>query len=280
MALYAVDEEDLIFAGLAEKGKVYWCLDCFGPVKRRLGKDRFPHFYHIHPAPQCRLYSKTEDHLVAQLDLQKKFAPGVLQVERPFLKINRVADLCWESEKIIFEIQCSPMTPKEAEMRMADYRSAGYEVVWLLDDKRYNKRVIRPAEEFLRCHAAYYVSIQRSFIYDQFEIFSANRRVRKGKKMPLDLQKMRRAPIVAWDEKLFPQQITRLQSPLYFLNDRRDRALKARFSPFLSLSMQNWRMLERQLAFKAPSKLWRWFTRHIRIPYEAWLNRLIQKVNR
>src|SRR5438128_1692203 len=129
MAHYAYDIDDLIYSADAEPGKVYWCLDCYGPVKRRRGKGYFPHFYHISPSPRCRLYSKTEDHLLAQLQLQKKFPQGILQIERPFLTINRVADICWEKEKIVFEIQCSLIKPLEAEERIRDYRALGYEVV-------------------------------------------------------------------------------------------------------------------------------------------------------
>ncbi len=280
MALYAVDGDDLLFASHAEKGKVYWCLDCFGPVKKRLGKDRLPHFYHIHPTPHCRLYSKTEDHLVAQLDLQKLFAPGVLQIERPFIEINRVADLCWESEKVIFEIQCSPLTPKEAELRIRDYGNAGYEVVWLLDDKRYNKKILRPAEGFLRQGSAYYLSIKQALCYDQFEVFADQQRVRKGRPLPLDLQKLRRSPENPdWDETAYPRQILNRQSALYFVNDRLDRALKARHNPTLTLSMRYWRQLETQLALQKPSRFWRWFERRIRSPYEALLHRLVNKVH-
>ena len=34
MALYACGEEDLVFAGQAEKNSTYRCLDCFAPIKR------------------------------------------------------------------------------------------------------------------------------------------------------------------------------------------------------------------------------------------------------
>jgi competence protein CoiA len=278
MALYAVEDDDLIYAGHAESGKVYWCLDCFGPVKRRRGKLHFYHFYHTAASPKCRLYSKTEDHLLAQLQIQKQFPAGVLQMERPFIKINRVADLLWESEKIVFEIQCSPMTDKEAEMRIRDYRSQGYEVVWLLDDKRYNKRVIRPAEDYLRRHSTYYLTIRAgldSECYDQFEVFASGRRVRKGKRLRLDLEKIRRMPKIAFNADLFPKQITQLDCTRYFAGDRLYRALT------YPQAMPYWRTLEIQLAVEKPtiSKFRRWLWRHIGSPYYAFLERLIRKMN-
>jgi len=278
MALYAVDDDDLISAGSAEPGKIYWCLDCFGPVKRRRGKSWLPHFYHLKPAPQCRLYSKTEDHLLAQIQLQKLFPEGVLQIERPFLKIHRVADACWEREKIVFEIQCSPLTEKEAEMRIGDYRSAGYEVVWLLDDRRYNKRIARPAEEYLRRRATYYLSIRRrltSVYYDQFELFREGQRVKKGRPMPIDLRNIRRMPKVHFQEELFPKQIIQLSCVKYFYGDRMHRALQNH-----RLLMQNWRALEIHLAkaSRRPTKLQLWLRRHIAIPYSSLLGKLIRQL--
>jgi competence protein CoiA len=245
MALYAVDDDDLIYAGYAETGKIYWCMDCFAPVKRRAGKRAFPHFYHLKASPNCRLYSKTQDHLLAQVQLQKSFPPNVLQMEKPFIQINRVADLLWEKEKIVFEIQCSPITEKEVEKRMFDYHSIGYDVIWLLDDKRYNKRLLRPAEKSLRKQACYYISIKQglfSEVYDQFEVFAEDVRVKKSKQMTLDLQKVRNKPKVQFDEKLFPKQVLQLESKKYVYGDRVDKALQSHF-----LTMQNWLSLETQL---------------------------------
>lgn len=267
MALYAVDDDDLIYAGQAEPGKIYWCLDCFGPVKRRRGKSWFPHFYHLKSSPKCRLYSKTEDHLLAQMQLQKLFPEGALQIERPFITINRVADLCWEQEKVVFEIQCSSLTEKEGEMRIRDYKSAGYDVIWLLHDKRYNKQVIRPAEDYLRKQSTYYMTLRRglnSEYYDQFEVFAEGKRVKKGRQMPIDLRKIRRTPKISFNEELFPKQIIQLNCPRYFIGDRTDRALRN-----YSLSMQNWRGLEIQLGKpKLKVSKWRqWIWTYIGLPY-------------
>lgn len=279
MALYAVDEDDLIFASDAEPKKTYWCVDCFGPVKRRRGKKWVAHFYHLQASPSCRLYSKTQDHMLAQVQLQKLFPTGELQLERSFIQIGRVADVCWENEKIVFEIQCSPMTEKEAEMRIRDYRSIGYEVVWLLDDKRYNKRTIRPAENFLRQHSTYYMSIKQglySEYYDQFEIFSGVLRVKKGKRMPIDLQKVRKVPNVKFPEKLFPKQIIQLNCLKYFLGSRLHRALQNH-----KLMMQTWRSLEILIGKEKPasSPFRRWLNETIIQPYLFFLGRLIKQAS-
>lgn len=274
MGLYGYQDDNLVYASLAKSGKVYWCPECHGPLKRRAGKSRFPHFYHVKSAPSCRLYSKTEDHMLAQIQLQKQFPPGMLQLERPFLKINRVADVCWEAEKIVFEIQCSPISEKEAEMRIRDYRSIGYDAVWLLDDKRYNRRVIRPAEDFLRKHSTYYLAISKSKVYDQFEVFSLGRRVKRSKQMPIDLQRIYRRPQKIFSEELFPKQILELNTNRYFRGDRLHRATQNH-----SLTMLHWRALEIQLA-KTPrksSKFLRWFQRNIARHYVSFLERLLNK---
>lgn len=188
MAFYAVDQDDMIHASDATPDKVYHCLDCFRPVKKRKGKWKFAHFYHLKSSPSCRLYSKSEDHLVAQMELQKMFPPGDIQLEKPFSQINRIADAFLEKEKIVFEIQCSPITEKEVEMRIRDYGTLGYKVIWLLDDKRYNKRMCRPAEIYLRERLTYYISIKQLKIYDQFEIFSEGKRIKKGQPFFIDLR--------------------------------------------------------------------------------------------
>ncbi|MGB7978150.1 MAG: competence protein CoiA family protein [Chlamydiales bacterium] len=258
MPLYALDDDDLIHAGEATAGKAYHCPDCFGPLKRRAGRWRFPHFYHLKATPSCRLYSKSEDHLLAQLELQKLFPQGEIQLEKPFLAIDRVADACWEKEKIVFEVQCSQLTDKEGEMRIRDYRSIGYEAVWLLDDKRYNKRTLRPAEEFLRRYSTYFVSVGRGAIYDQFEIFSRGARIRRGKRMPIDLRKVGRGLNKGFNEERFPKQVVQLAGKRYFYGDRLHRALQN-----YPLAMLQWRALELQLTqpVRKENKLWQYVRR-------------------
>lgn len=264
MAFYALDEDDLIFADIADPKKTYWCLECFGPVKRRKGRQKFAHFYHLKAAFHCRLYSKSEDHFLAQVELQKYFPKGEIQVEKPFIQINRVADGCWEKKRIIFEIQCSPISEKEAEMRARDYQSIGYEIVWLLDDKRYNKRTLRPAEEILRRKSAYYLAIRSFKVYDQFEIFLFAQRVRRSRPMQVELQKIGLRPNWTFDEKLFPKQLVQLSCPFYFAGDRLHRALQKQ-----PLSMLYWRSLEIQFAksVRKKSKIRNWLNRYIVQPY-------------
>ncbi len=272
MALYACDEDDFIFAGSAEPFKEYWCLECFGTVKVRRGKDRFPHFYHVHASPSCRLYSKSEDHLVAQLQIQKLFPPGELQIERPFFQISRIADLCWEKEKIVFEIQCSKIEIPEAESRIRDYKTIHYDVIWLLDDRLFNRKLLRPTEEFLRSRASYFFNLKNSKYYDQFEIFADNQRVKKGKPLLISLQEPRPMKPLK-DDQLPKQVLLRAENcSKYFLGDRIDKA----FLPSFAFTMENWRVLEILLAKKLqkPSLWILWLSRHFLRPYLNLLNRI------
>lgn len=270
MALYAVDDDDLIHAADAQNNKIYWCLDCFGPVKRRKGKWKIPHFYHLKVSPSCKLYSKSEDHLIAQLELQRFFPKGVLHVEKPFIQINRVADACLEKEKIIFEIQCSLITEYEVKERIHDYKSIGYDVVWLLDDKRFNKRMARPAEEFLRTTSSYFLSIRRNIAYDQFEVFSKGKRVKKGRPLPINLSRPLRAPKREFDNTTYPRQITQLKLCRHFYGDRLSLALH------FPLSMKREKALEDRYLCKKRHPIREFFQKYIVEPYFQWLARRLK----
>ncbi|HSX25489.1 MAG TPA: competence protein CoiA family protein [Chlamydiales bacterium] len=281
MALYACDEDDIIHASAAEPKKVYWCLECFANVKVRRGKNHLHHFYHLQASPKCRLYSKSEDHMCAQIDLQKIFPEGAIQLERPLITINRVADVCWETEKIVFEIQCSLLNPAEAASRIRDYKSAGYDIVWLLDDRIYNRKVLRPAEELLRTHWSYYFHFGRnspSTFYDQFEAFGHGKRAKKGRKLLVDLQKVRKSPPQAFKET-FPKQIILRSSnqSKYLFGDRIYWALKSFKSLPLKLLMENWRMQETYAGQKEiePNRLALWLKKRFFWPYL----RLLEKIS-
>jgi len=166
MALYALDEDsNVVFASNAAPSQRYRCLECRGFVRKRASLHKRSHFCHLRNTPQCRLHSKSEGHLVLQTSLQERI-PG-LEMERLFPSILRIADLCWEAEKIVFEIQCSPITIYEAERRRRDYWSEGFDLVWLLDDRLFNRKTLRVAEEPLRKRAGYFISLRRAVVYDQ-----------------------------------------------------------------------------------------------------------------
>ena len=103
MPRYALDENNrIIDARDADLFRRYRCLECQNPLQKRSGPHRQAHFYHLQTVRQCRLHSQSADHLILQTEIQQ-IIPSI-DIERPFKKILRIADLCWEEKKIVFEI--------------------------------------------------------------------------------------------------------------------------------------------------------------------------------
>ena len=275
MPLYASDGENYIYAADAEPRGSYRCLECKAPLKVRRGKNRIAHFYHLQTSPSCRLYSKSEDHLLIQLQIQKLLPSGEAQIEVPFLIIHRIADLLWESQKIIFEIQCSSIHTKEAENRIRDYRKLGYEIIWLFDDRLFNRKMVRPAEDFLRTHSCYFFRFQRnniSFFYDQFEIILNGKRVETSRKLQIDLKKIYSTPKIE-DVSFIPNQIIRRaqNSPQYFKGDLISWAFQAEPSPFIMQVLNDWKKLELEWAKEKREPIQMILQKKMVRPYLKWI---------
>jgi len=183
MAIFAKDQEKIISAWEANPKKTYLCIGCNQPLKYRRSKLQFPHFYHPSKS-SCRLEGKSKKHLSIQLEIQKRLNCAKLEV--PFPAIGRIADVVWEKEKIIFEVQCSLISFEEAQMRVFEYRSLGYKVIWILDDGIFNNRRVRKSELYIRNHHGYFVK-RTNFFYDQLETIQGKIRIKRGKKIPIDL---------------------------------------------------------------------------------------------
>lgn len=185
MQLYAYDRNgQLTFSCNAEKQKNYCCTECGTLLRLREGPFRQPHFYHLKQQRACRQNGKSETHLQIQLHLKNKIPEVIL--EHRFPNINRIADVFWLSEKIIFEIQCSPMTREEMQARSNDYKSLGLQTVWLLHDSRYNQWRLSAMEDGLNSSPHYYTNIDetgRGLIYDQWQHIEKG--IRKDSLAPL-----------------------------------------------------------------------------------------------
>jgi len=258
MALYAYDEgKILIYAADAKERHSYKCIGCDSSVRVRKGPKRIAHFYHLRKSATCRLFGKSEDHLFAQLSIQKMLPVGEVVLEKSFSDILRVADLVWEPQKIIFEIQCSLIQEMETQERVNDYLKIGYQVVWILDDRIFNRKIVRSAEKWMRQMPCYYATVRGQpipFFYDQFEIFHQERRVKKGQRLKIELHKPSYLPKITFEEDLFPKQIIQKAIPerLYFKGDLLHKALLSHAIPTLAISMQTLRHLE--LSYE-PSRL-------------------------
>ena len=253
MALYALEDEIPISAFEAENFKSYQCCECRQRVRVRRGKNiRTPHFYHLTSSPTCRLYSKSQDHLLAQLALQKILPKGEAVLEKSFFRILRVADVVWEPKKIIFEIQCSSITPKEIENRIHEYGMYGYQIIWILDDRIFNKKILTKAEFFLRDSSRYFAKLRNQpspIFYDQFEVFRGHQRVKKGPKLKIYPQIL--FPLTNQKDQIncekHPQLIVNRsqKANFYFKGDLLYLAFLSKRITKLAVSMQNLIFLEK-----------------------------------
>lgn len=222
MQLYAHDESgSLVSCEQAVKHKDYFCLECTSIVHCRGGFIRHMHFYHVEPNRACRQNGKSLTHLQVQHQL-KQILPHCL-LEKPFPVINRIADVFWEPEKLVFEIQCSSITAREIEQRNKDYRSIGCRTIWILHDRHYNQTQLTAAEYYLQNSPHYFTSIDeegQGMIYDQWDLIAKGKRLKTigFREIKIDsyfLQKQREI------ELKYPQWVKdRMQQwPLYFSGD-------------------------------------------------------------
>ena len=177
-----------IFVISAEKQQDYFCEECGGILHVRSGAHRQPHFYHLSPPTICLQHTKSLEHIQTQLYLQKQRAEGEILLEHPFPSIGRIADAAWIPYKCVFEIQCSPISTLEVQERTSDYAKEGWQVIWLLHEKRFNRsqRASR-LDPVFQTIPHYFTNINASgqgFLYDQFSLWQEGWRTHKLHPLP------------------------------------------------------------------------------------------------
>jgi competence protein CoiA len=190
MQWVALEDGKRITAEDAVKSSQYLCPECFCTVRMRSGPHRRPHYYHVSKNFLCRQQKKTPFHFETQLAIQKKIPEAILEFSFP--SIHRIADVFWPEKKFVFEIQCSNISYAEIKKRTEDYNSLGIQVIWILHDRRYNRKRLSSAELFLQERDHYFSSIDSKgfcIIYDQFCLTTGAKRNFKGVKLPIDLSK-------------------------------------------------------------------------------------------
>ncbi|MEM7175021.1 MAG: competence protein CoiA family protein [Chlamydiota bacterium] len=192
MQFFGYDQNQPVFAENAIKGRDYRCPECHGLLRIKEGIHRQKHFFHLHSSYSCRQCRKTNHHLAIQKTIWKSLPHGEALLEKRFPSIQRIADIAWTCQKIVFEIQCSPITLKEVKARNSAYQKLGFWVVWVLHDKRFNRFFLSAAEAFLRCQSSYFTNIDshgNGIVYDQVEHLRNHRRLRKGPSLTVYLNK-------------------------------------------------------------------------------------------
>lgn len=157
--------------------------------------------------------------------------------------------MAWHSKKMIYEIQCSPIPFEEVQCRILDYISIGYEVIWILHDKQFNRKNLSAAESFLRNLPCYFTDIDKlgdGIVYDQFEVLKDHRRLFKGPPLTVSLEKFFRLPAVVPPDFVLPQIVSsRFEKwKCYMEGDLLHRLLK---EGHLSQSIKKMLTLEQQI---------------------------------
>ncbi|MBI3236498.1 MAG: hypothetical protein HYZ48_02145 [Chlamydiales bacterium] len=193
MQLFAFDrDQNLLLATLADKKSRYLCPECSKELKVRAGPHRRAHYYHLRGSSYCRQHQKSLEHIQTQLFFLKNLPEGECFLEYRFPAINRIADVFWKGAKIVFEIQCSPISQQEVEDRTSDYAQEGLDTIWILHDKRFDKKFLSLAEKHLRNHPCYYTNIDKKGIgkiYDQSEVLDGAFRRYKSAPFPIQIDK-------------------------------------------------------------------------------------------
>ncbi len=197
MQLYAFDQNgQLISARQALRQTNYQCLECQEIVRLRGGPQRQRHFYHLDPTPFCRQHQKGPIHLQLQSYFLQHLPLGDCKLECSFPSIQRIADVAWPTQKIIFEIQYSPITAEEVLARNRDYQRLGWRVIWILHDHRYNQMRLSAAEIALRSSPHFFSnmnSLGSGIIYDQFDICEKGLRQQRLPPLPIDIREIPQA---------------------------------------------------------------------------------------
>lgn len=223
MQLYALNSQNqFIFSRQASKQINYICPECQTLVRLRGGIHRQNHFYHLESDRPCRQNNKSLEHINTQFFFLNTLPENECRLEYPFPKIKRIADVVWVEKKIIFEIQCSPISPSEVLERNRDYASEGFQVVWILHDHRYNKRRLSSAELALSLHPHYFTNITKEgigIVYDQFSIVKEGIREHKLHFLPIDVCQPDAFSTAKLKKTPFQVIQQRLKWPIYFSGD-------------------------------------------------------------
>jgi competence protein CoiA len=277
MQFYALNHKgQIINAKQAQKHCDYICTECGTLLRIRSGEHRQTHFYHLESIRTCSLRKKGMVHLQLQNYLFNLLPVNDCHLEHRFSEIKRIADVVWISKKIVFEIQCSPISSLEISQRNLDYKSLGWSVVWILHDKRFNKEVLSTAERGLH-DTLYYFSNMNAFgegvIYDQFEIVEKNRRIRRlgALKVNLDDIKYLIEPINKNTLSLCRQK--HLTWPFYFGGDLLDVKDLDYLQAAIRIEKEHQRMAVKQL-------LVGWMHRIIIRPYRVLFRYFLEKACR
>lgn len=115
---------------LEMKEENYYCPACLEKLMIKAGRLNAPHFAH-YPASECQLFSEAESpaHRKGKLFLAD-YSQKTVGLEVYLASIQQIPDLLLE--KLVIEVQYSPLSMQRFIERNTGYWQAGYQVWWLL----------------------------------------------------------------------------------------------------------------------------------------------------
>ncbi len=279
MQLYALDiTGQLTSARQALKHQDYQCLECEQMVRLRGGPYRQPHFYHLEPTPFCRQHQKGPIHLQLQSYFVQCLPAGDCVLEQRFPSINRIADVAWLSQKIIFEIQYSAISAQEVMQRNQDYQKIGWQVVWILHDHRYNQRRLSAAEMVLRSSPHFFSNMNRmgqGIIYDQFDVCTHGVRQERMAPLPIDITQ----PYPVLEDNSYPLQLLTQRAKqwkLFFTGDLMHLFLDAPLTAYLQQAQEKEKKEDEVVVFSFWQQIWQ----SLKMPYQVVLRFLLERACR
>lgn len=282
MQLYALDQNlNVIHAKNAKKHFDYQCLECKSFVRLRGGIHRQNHFYHIFQTSSCKQSGKSMEHLQVQLFLQKELDCQDLHLEKRFNEIGRIADVVSFSKKLVFEVQCSPISLEEVKSRNLDYQKLGLSVIWILHEKNFNQSKVSAVEDFLQSTHHYFTNMDANglgVIYDQFDLFDKGKRIFSSKPFIIDVKHFFQNDFHVKNQLLPSPLLQKISSqPSFFKGDLVDYCKSEHFSE--NTFIQALTILESRKPKKLtiPQFILHLLKSYIMRPYRIFLNILLEK---
>lgn len=156
------------------KKEEYVCPCCQAPVFLKQGNLKQAHFAHYHQTT-CQVFSEgeTEEHLLGKKMLFEWFVnqgiPCQLEAYLPGLK-QRPDLLVWLNSKtpIVFEFQCSSLSPNRMIERTEGYQNNQYEVYWILGSKfKFTQKLTAFQRLFMKKNETYGYYLYGLDVYQQ-----------------------------------------------------------------------------------------------------------------
>lgn len=275
MQLYALNRSgEVVGAGASERAEDYFCLECAATVRLRSGPHRQAHFFHLAGVAHCRQNGKSLEHLEVQRFLQEQLGEECCHLEFRFPAINRIADVVWEPQRIVFEVQCSPITSEEIVARNRDYESLGYRVIWLLHERQFNRSRVSAAEMALRHRPFYFTNMDADGFggfYDQFDVIESGWRVHRLEPLLVDLSKPLQVGADCEPSGLVRQRVGEYRT--YFTGDLVDRTFTDPYCSYVKCAQA---LNQREPEVPAKANLWH----HLVVrPYQVLFRLLLEKVS-